>query len=197
MKIIITKFTLFFALVILSGYICKSQAQENSYNSKKSSDTPSFSNDRNSWGAWFHFGLGASTPKMNYSYNANDFITIQPAFNVKYNHYIFSIGLDKSGSFGGAWYFDSYWSTFGYSTNFPHWDASISVGPSYSKWEYLSEDYLGDINSPWSLGFIIQPQLLIHMRTGVGFGVIFTYNYSEEVKYGSFLVVLAFGLWDR
>jgi hypothetical protein len=197
MKTIMTKFILSFALVILSGYICKSQAQENSYNSKKSSDTLSFSNDRNSWGAWFHLGLGGTNGQLYNKHDFDEYFTFQAGLNVKYNHYLFTFGLDKSTPFGGVWYIDSYWSTFGYSTNSPHTDVALCVGPSYSKWEYLSEDYLGDINSPWSLGFIIQPQLLIHMRTGVGFGAIFTYNYSEEVKYGSFLVVLAFGVWDR
>lgn len=197
MKIIMTKFTLSFTLVILSGYICKSQEQENTYNSKKSSDTLSFSDDRNSWGAWFYLGLGVTSPKMNYDYNPDEFLTFQPGFNVKYNHYLFSIGLDKSRPYTGGWYIDSYWSTVGYKTNFPHWDAAISIGPSYSKWKYLSEDYLGDINSPFSLGFIIQPQFLIHMRKGFGFGAIFTYNYSEEVKYGSFLVAFLFGAWNR
>lgn len=197
MKIIVIKFTISFALVILSGYICKSHAQENSYNSKISSDTLSFSNDHNSWGTWFHLGLGASNGQLDNKHDFSEYITFQPGLNIKYNHYLFSIGLDKSRPFTGGWYIDSYWSTVGYSTNLPHTDVSISVGPSYSKWKYLSEDYLGDINSPWSLGAIIQPQLLIHMRKGFGFGIIFTYNYSEEVKYGSFLVAFLFGAWNR
>ena len=197
-------------IITLLGFFWKSQAQENAdifFNSLRdqnmkaeivNSDS-SYTNDEdgNLGGFWFNIGLGSTNTKVNYKYNPDDFITFKAGVNFKYSNYLLSFGMDKSFTFpGGSWYTNTYWFVFGYSTNFPHWDAFISIGPSYSTWKYLTENEDHDIiNSPRSLGLIIQPQLLIHMRIGVGFGGIFTYNYSKEVKYTSISFVVVFGAW--
>jgi hypothetical protein len=211
MKIIMTHILLYFTILILSGYFCKSQARENLANSINSlydqnlkseldkSDS-TLSNNKNSGGFWFNLGLGSTTnTKINYNYNPDDFITFKAGFNFKYTNYLLSLGMDKSSTFpGGAWSINTYWFALGYSTNFPHWDASISFGPSFSEWKYYTENENHDIiDSPRSVGFIIQPQLLIHMKAGVGFGVIYTYNNSKEVKHTSISFVLLFGGWYK
>jgi len=206
MKFMIACIKLSFLILLFSGFLCFSRAQENSNNFAESKHHQNLRSDlyntndtlnNNSWGFWFNLGLGTTNPNINYNYNPNDFITLKPGFNFKYTNYLLSFGLDKSITFpGGNWYIDTYWSTFGYSTNFPHWDASINIGPSYSKWKYLTENENNDIiNSPWSLGFIIKSEFLIHMKTGVGIGTILSYNYSKEVKYTSISFVFVLGAW--
>ena len=213
MKIIINRIALYFTIVIFSGYLCKSQAQENSdnfinslydQNFKQEIYKPdsSITNNKNSnlGGFWFNLGLGSTTnTKIDHKHNPDDFFTFKAGFNIKYTNYILSLGIDKSSNFpGGNWSINTYWFALGYSTNFPHWDAAICIGPRFTEWKYDAEDEnLDNINSPWSLGFIIQPHLLFHMKAGVGIGVIYTYNYSKEIKYKTISCVLLFGGWYK
>ncbi len=192
---------LFFVVASLFFYIQEVSAQNKIHdldnnNTSKSLDSTEIE-DASYLSLWFQLGLGSSKPKINYEYYPDSrYLGLTFDLNIKFNKYVIAIGRDVSVLIGGVWSTDSYWTAIGYSTNLQNSDASVSLGPSLSRWKYNTENDEGlVIRSPWSLGFGARVQGFIHMKTGAGIGLRFSYNHSKEVSFTSINLIIALGSW--
>lgn len=196
---------LFFLLVIPFNTTAQTQITNSNTSHFNSDDYPNINfaedsliNDESeNIGVWLQFGIGPTSPNLNYSFNPSSFYHFALSMHIRKSKSLFSLGAERASS-ACCWKIRTYWGGYGYSLNSSYIDGSLSAGLSYSDWEYNTEDdTTGIIHSPGSIGLIIKAEILPHLPLGVGLGLVFTYNVSKEVEYTSISVVLAIGAWGE